>query len=128
MNPCETKELRMSDLACRPLFCDFCKVKCCESGHSCVCDPFSCTLSSTTSNPISKMYQILSFLLLLPARGTGIIVGLLAASFASKLAIVGIKEDQTPRTVCTYFLRGLNLHITGNVTTRNLFYKGQSKS
>ena len=49
------------------------------------------------------MYQILSFLLLLPARGTGIIVGLLAASFVSKLAIVGIKEDQTQRTVCTFF-------------------------
>ena len=89
-----------SDSVCRALFCNFCKAKCCESEQSCICDPFSCSLPSVISSPYLIFHRILGSLLLLPARGIGIIVGLLAASFVSKLAIVGLTEDQIRKQVC----------------------------
>ena len=88
-----------SDSVCRALFCDFCKAKCCESEQSCVCDPFSCSLPSVISSPYLISHRIIGSLLLLPARGIGIIVGLLVASFVSKLAIVGLTEDQIRKQV-----------------------------
>ena len=99
-----------SDSVCRPLFCDFCKAKCCESEQSCVCDPFNCSLPSVISSPNLISHRLLGSLLLLPARGIGIIMGLLAASIVSKLAIVGLPEDQIQKQVRISTIRGSRSH------------------
>ena len=86
---------------CRPLMCEFCETKCCKSEQLCVCDPFSCSLPSVIRSPNLISHRILGSLLLLPARGIGIILGLLTASIVSKLAIVGLTEAQIQKQVCS---------------------------
>ena len=88
-----------SDSVCRPLVCDFCQAKCCEE-HLCVCDPFSCSLPPVITSPLLIFHRIVGSILLLPARGIGIVIGLLAASAVSKMAVVGLSEDKIQKQVC----------------------------
>lgn len=115
--------------------CEFCETKCCKSEQLCVCDPFSCSLPSVIRSPNLISHRILGSLLLLPARGIGIILGLLTASIVSKLAIVGLTEAQIQkqpiigwrhfmlRTVSTislfiFWSAGFFLRIIGNQSER----------